>query len=202
MIAFKCTTNSKCKKITFEAGKEYKLIKGEIGFHFCKNFNDINEYYELNEKNTKIFEVEILGKIISKTDKSITNHIKIIREIPRSEWETFSNGKAKCDTNGNLIYYENNYGFWEKKQFDQNNNEIYYENNYGYWEKSKFDKNNNQIYFENSFEYWEKRKYDQNNNQIYLEDSNGFWEKRKYDQNNNEIYYEDSYGRREEIQII
>jgi hypothetical protein len=77
------------------------------------------------------------------------------------------------DKNNNLIYWEDDDGYWCKQEYDKNNNEIYFENSDGYWYKQEFDKNNNLIYFEESNGYWAKKEYDLNNNQIYYENSNG-----------------------------
>jgi YD repeat-containing protein len=55
------------------------------------------------------------------------------------------------DTNGNVIYYENNNGYWVKYGYDQYGNVIYYENNTGYWSKYGYDINGNVIYREDSY---------------------------------------------------
>jgi hypothetical protein len=124
----------------------------------------------------------------------VTDHIKVLREIPRIEWFKCSNGKIKFDKRGNIVYLENSSGFWAKIKFDKNNNIIYKECSDGFWEKTKFDKNNNIIYQENSYGYWEKRQFDKNSNEIYFVDSIGRWKKIKYDENNNKVYLEDSHG--------
>jgi hypothetical protein len=36
------------------------------------------------------------------------------------------------DSNGNLIYYENSYGYWFKQEYDVNGKVIYYEDSNGY----------------------------------------------------------------------
>ena len=55
------------------------------------------------------------------------------------------------DSNGKLIYFENSYGFWIKREYDSNGNQIYYENSSnGYWFKYEYDSNGNRIYFEAS----------------------------------------------------
>ena len=77
------------------------------------------------------------------------------------------------DSSGNIIYFENSDGFWNKKEYDSNGNRIYSEDSYGSWYKYKYDSNGNQIYFENSNGYWTKKEYDSNGNQIYYESSHG-----------------------------
>ena len=52
------------------------------------------------------------------------------------------------DSKGNLIYYENSTGYWQKSEFDSDGNLIYFENSTGYWAKSEFDSKGNLIYLE------------------------------------------------------
>ena len=54
------------------------------------------------------------------------------------------------DYNGNLIYFEDSYGYWSKREFDSNGNKIYCKNSYGTWYKQEFDANGNMIYRESS----------------------------------------------------
>jgi len=56
---------------------------------------------------------------------------------------------------------------------DKNDNLIYFQDSYDYWWKREYDKNGNEIYFENSSNFWWKSEYDENNNEIYHEDSDG-----------------------------
>ncbi len=82
-------------------------------------------------------------------------------------------GNGVYDTNGNIFYYEDSDGYWEKKEYDSNGNLIYYENSDGYWYKKEYDSNGNRIYYEDFTGSWIKKEYDQNGNTIYYEDSNG-----------------------------
>ena len=52
------------------------------------------------------------------------------------------------DTNGNVIYYENSYGYWVKRDYNSNGNVIYYEDGNGYWYKREYDSNGKVIYHE------------------------------------------------------
>ena len=54
------------------------------------------------------------------------------------------------DSNGNRIYFETSYGYWEKREYDSNGNKIYFESSKGYWSKTEYDSNGKEIYFENS----------------------------------------------------
>ena len=73
-----------CRGFKFEVGKEFKH-EGEMGlcnagFHFCRKASDCFNYYDF-DSNNKVAEIEALGKVIDSDDKSVTNHIKIVREI-------------------------------------------------------------------------------------------------------------------------
>ena len=57
--------------------------------------------------------------------------------------------------------------------YGQNGKLIYREDSYGYWEKREYDTNGNVIYIENCNGSWVKQEYDTNGNVIYIEDSNG-----------------------------
>ena len=95
---------------------------------------------------------------------------------------------------GNIIYYENSNGHWDKKEYDNQGNIIYFENSKGNWEKYEYDDQGNEIYYEDSTSYWYKYEYDNQGNIIYYENSSGFWKKWEYDTQGNITYYEDSDG--------
>ena len=229
MLAYKQTKKNN-NLIKYEVGKTYELIEGELhlrltSFSFSKDFLNIDKYSDisLEDKSTIIYRVNILGKII-KDDycrgRYITDKMRVLREIPRSEWEKLSKGKIKFDeNNNNLIYKEDSNGFWEKFRYNKNNNLIYYENYHksklqydennnliyredpsGYWIKYQY-KNNNLIYQENSNGTWSEFQYDENNNEIYQKSSDGFWIKHEHDENNNLIYWQNSEGKIERIKI-
>ncbi len=75
--------------------------------------------------------------------------------------------------NGNIIYWEDSEGFWEKREYDAQGNQIYYENSEGYWVEQEYNSNGNQIYYENSHGYWQKKEYDSNKKEIFYENSEG-----------------------------
>lgn len=76
-------------------------------------------------------------------------------------------GKSIYDTNGNVLYFEDNRGSWVKQVYDVNGNVIYYENSSGYWVKKEFDQNGNRIYYEDSSGKRYRQEFDQNGNEIY-----------------------------------
>ena len=80
---------------------------------------------------------------------------------------------------------------------DASGNVTYYEDSDGYWEKSEYHAKGNETYFENINGFWSKREYDANGNKTYFERSDGYWRKYEYDDNGNLTYYEDSDGRKE-----
>lgn len=180
MIAYKGTTNFKCRDITIEIGETYThegdLIICRSGFHFCKNMEDIDYYYDLDDNNTKILEIEVLGEVRTEENKSITNKFKVLREVPRKEWKNCKFNE-QCD----LIYWEDSKGNWKKNTY--NNNTINVEYADGSWKTKKYDKNNNEISYEDSEGIWQKNTYDENNNNIRYEDSTGYWEEYTYKDN-------------------
>jgi len=107
MIAYKATTNGKCINIIYEVGNTYtfngKLKMCKSGFHFHKDLYDIYNYYP-NDKETRIFEIEVLGKVITKDDKSVTNKFKVLKEISLNGMTLEKAGYKKVyDENNNLI---------------------------------------------------------------------------------------------------
>jgi len=81
----------------------------EKGFHFCRNAQDTLNFYCYN-RYFELMEIDVLGDIIDKADKSVTNKFKVIRVIPRSEYPELLG--VMIDENNNII-----------KQYDGSNNE-------------------------------------------------------------------------------
>ena len=77
------------------------------------------------------------------------------------------------DSKGNLIYWEQSDGYWEKREYDSKGKQIYWENSTGYWVKSEYDPKGKQIYFEDCDGFWVKYEYDSKGKQIYYENSDG-----------------------------
>ena len=158
---YKATYDFTCLDHKFEIGQTYELegtpIPCEYGFHYCVNSKDVLKYYMI-QRNFRLLEVEDLGESIVKEDKTVTNKLRVVREVPKEE------------------YYP---------LFGIINNELTITNESGNCEKRKFDERNNCIYLEYSSGFWKRRKFDQNNNCIYVECSNGYWQKNTYDESNN-----------------
>ena len=77
------------------------------------------------------------------------------------------------DDKGNLIYYENSDGYWNKSEYDAKGNLIYYEYSDGFWAKREYNDQGNRIYLETSDGYWSKSEYNEQGHVIYIEDPNG-----------------------------
>lgn len=72
----------------YEVGKTFKY-DGEIkvcgaGFHFCQKVLNCFNYYDFSD-HTKVAEVEALGSVETWGDNSVTNEIKIVRELTWDE---------------------------------------------------------------------------------------------------------------------
>ena len=58
--------------------------------------------------------------------------------------------RSVYDEQGNRIYYEDSYGFWEKSEYNDQGKIIYYETSNGYWAKYEYDDQGNIIYYESN----------------------------------------------------
>ena len=83
---------------TFE--EEVELSVCNRGFHFCENAANCFNYYDFNPEN-KVAEVLALGDIVIDGDKSCTNKIQIVREIPWGELLEIVNTGKGCSGNRN-----------------------------------------------------------------------------------------------------
>jgi len=70
--------------------------------------------------------------------------------------EQFTNGEVNIkhrtltDESGNIIYDEDDNGFWYKSEYDGRGNLIYVENSNGFWVKKEYDERGKLIYRESS----------------------------------------------------
>ena len=78
-----------CRGFQYEIGEEYtldgKLLICENGFHFCENPFNCLVYYDNIDGDKRLFLIEALGEVITDGNKSVTNKIKIVEEIPNIE---------------------------------------------------------------------------------------------------------------------
>jgi len=82
--------NLQCRGFQYEIGKTYEMDGNiqlcDTGFHFCRKLFDVHGYYNFNNEDNRFCEIEALGEVIDGDDKSVTNKIKIVREIPKEEF--------------------------------------------------------------------------------------------------------------------
>jgi hypothetical protein len=95
--------NWACRGFQFEVGQTYKQMRRmELcgsGFHFCNKLADCFNYYRF-DPNNKVAEIEAIGEVKSGDDKSVTNEIKIVREITWNEvLEMVNTGKGNTGLN-------------------------------------------------------------------------------------------------------
>ena len=88
-----------CRGFQYEVGKTFKH-DGNIemcgaGFHFCQKASDCFDYYSFDSRN-KVAEVEAIGLVETSDNKSVTDEIKIVREIPWQELLTIVNEGNDC----------------------------------------------------------------------------------------------------------
>jgi hypothetical protein len=88
-----------CRGFQYEVGKTY-THEGNIevcrsGFHFCRQAADCFSYYDFDSRN-KVAEIEALGVIESDGNKSVTDKILIIRELPWHEVLELVNTGKDC----------------------------------------------------------------------------------------------------------
>ena len=88
-----------CRGFQYEVGKTFehdgKIELCGSGFHFCQKASDCFNYYDFNSNN-KVAEVEALDLVETEGNKSVTNKIHIVREIPWQELLTIVNTGKDC----------------------------------------------------------------------------------------------------------
>jgi len=124
-----------CRGYQYEVGKTFE-VKGQIGIcdwglHFCRNLFSVNNYYPFDNDSCRFCEVEAVGEVIDSDDgdKSVTNKLKIVREIPREEFIQMANTGVKnsgfCNTgNYNTGDYNTgncNTGDWNTGDYNTGN---------------------------------------------------------------------------------
>ncbi|MSS63161.1 pentapeptide repeat-containing protein [Velocimicrobium porci] len=81
--------------------EEGKLEVCEHGMHFCENAADCFNYYDF-DSNNKVAEVIAYGTVLKEGDKSCTDKLEIVREIPWDEVlrivNTGKNCTGRCNT--------------------------------------------------------------------------------------------------------
>ena len=179
---FKITKNGFCRDVLFLPGYSYKTNKISIcnyGFHSCKNFDDLFNFYTYEKGVTKIFEV-LVSNDETGGEKTCSKELKVLREIPFVEWKNLSQ-RMKWDEKGNLtekIYWDGTkdvYSYDEKgnlteKIYRDGKKEIYKYDEKGnltekiYWDGTKeiykYDKKGNlteKIYWNGTKEFYDEK---------------------------------------------
>lgn len=88
-----------CRGFQYEVGKTFKH-DGSIkmcreGFHFCRNILDCFSYYDFDSDN-KVAEVEAIGNVETRGNKSVTDEIAIVRELTWYEVLDLVNTGKNC----------------------------------------------------------------------------------------------------------
>ena len=116
-----------CRGFQYEVGKifeeDVKPSCCDRGFHFCKKAADCFSYYSFNSEN-KVAEVIALGEVDTDGEKSCTNKIQIVREIPWQELLTIVNTGKDCTglcNTGNRNTGNRNTGDWNTGDWNTGN---------------------------------------------------------------------------------
>lgn len=115
-----CSPNGNTKQYTcpgkFE--EEGELDVCGHGMHFCENAADCFNYYDF-DSNNKVAEVIAYGTVLKEGDKSCTDKLEIVREIPWDEVlrivNTGKNCTGRCNTGNRNTGNRNTGVMWYKK---------------------------------------------------------------------------------------
>ncbi len=120
-----------CRDMAYEVGKSYTLdgrpMLCERGYHFCRRLVDCYNFYA---NDSRICEVEAWGTVIDGgSGKSVTDHIRIIRELDRHEVLDLANVGRDCTGIRNSGYRNSgNYNSGDYNSGDDNSG--YYNSGY------------------------------------------------------------------------
>ena len=132
-----CSPNGSTKQYTcpgkFEEEGELEVCGH--GMHFCENAADCFDHYDF-DSNNKVAEVIAYGEVLTDGNKSCTDKLEIVREIPWDEvlhivnigknctgnrntgnWNTGDRNTGNCNT-GNWNTGNWNTGDWNKSSFN------------------------------------------------------------------------------------
>lgn len=93
-----------CRGFQYEVGNTFEH-NGNIGmcgagFHFCRKLSDCFNYYPF-DSNNKVAEVEAIGLVETEDDKSVTNKIRIVKELTWHEVLDMCNTGRDCTGRSN-----------------------------------------------------------------------------------------------------
>ena len=192
MIAYKATNNFKCRNQEYKVGKTYTSDRMEIckhGFHFCQKMEDVLNYYN-SSLDFILLEVEILGKVVTGGDKSVTDKLKVLRVIPFEEYTDTMKSRFltyEYDERNNKISETYPSGAKTTYEYDERNNLISMTCTNGNKYTYEYDERNNKISetYPNGVKY--TYEYDERNNLISMTCTNGNKYTYEYDERNNLI---------------
>ena len=192
MIAYKATYNFKCRNQTYAVGKTYTSDKLKIchyGIHYCDKMEDTLNYYSPTE-DFILLEVEILGEVETKGDKSVTNKLKVLRVVQPDEYSDSMKSKFSVyeyDDRGNVISKTTPNGHKHTYEYDSSGNKISMTNQYGHKRTYEYDSLGNTISmtYPNGDKY--TFEYDSSGNRISETDSDGSKTTYEYDSSGNKI---------------
>ena len=167
MKAYKATYNFKCFNQEYKVGKTYTADKMKMcryGIHFCYDMKDVENYYPHNEKFV-LLEIEILGNVETRGDKSVTDKIKVLRVIPPEEY-TFPANTYEYDDRGNVISETTPDGSKYTYEYDDRNNRISMACPDGSKWTYEYDDRGNRISMTGPYDYKWTYEYDDRNNRI------------------------------------
>ena len=131
-----CSPNGNTKQYTcpgkFE--EEGELDVCGHGMHFCENAADCFNYYDF-DSNNKVAEVIAYGTVLKEGDKSCTDKLEIVREIPWDEVLRIVNTGKNCTGRCNTGDW--NTGDWNTGDWNTGNRNTG-DWNTGDWNKSSF----------------------------------------------------------------
>ena len=88
-----------CRDFQYAVGETFrhegKIEVCEAGFHFCEKIADCFGYYAFDSDN-KVAEIEATGNVKTKGDKSVTDEIRIVRELSWHEVLNLANEGKNC----------------------------------------------------------------------------------------------------------
>ena len=127
----------RCRDMAYAVGESYALGGEpelcERGFHFCRKLVDCYVWYG---RGSRICEVEASGVVIDDGDgKSVTDHIRIVRELDRHEVLDLANSGKGCTgirNSGDWNSGDCNSGDWNSGDWNSGNG------NSGDWNKTNF----------------------------------------------------------------
>lgn len=191
---WKATYDMTCMDQTYEVGKTYKLPEGallrmcESGFHFCQEQKNVLEYYDFKPEFI-LLEVEAIGTVLTEGDKSVTDEIRIVRIVPREEYEFMKDNVIR--TKESITPYRHT---WYDVEYNERNQPVRGVTQTGYTEKWEYNEDGYVLRYENSEGFWLRRGYDAAGHEVRFENSVSYWEDKKYNDKGQMIEFKSSHG--------